>query len=953
MQQDPNPSAPPEDSFEWVPEGMSNDKKDSAYPVLNGIENDNDNQAPSDFIIPNDMAIPDAIQQQIIYQRIMAEQQQQQEDKPQKPIEQKVEPQPTKLTIPQAQPSFLSPDIDYPESELFKTAGLCVWRPKANGKGIQIMMGLEKQSNALSFFGGKRDASDTDCVATAVREFHEETGKQLDNETLSQIGRMLVHDENRMCFWKVEWKSVLFYYEMAYDYEIVKQYKHGWNAEIKRLFWIDFDKIYHSVFIHANPIKVSKNKYPLRSFVVGMMLHDENKKYLMNLHFKNGGDMNHIQPKKGGDIRSTLQSSFTHIPKVIRLDVLHPITHNTIYHRWIEMDMLQIEDYQLLVSLISSICPEIGRNFRLYYTDDKCFKTSKTQYVIDTIPSFNALLQRLKKKKSHYVTQLALLPTFIVSDNFKGIPLSFKPRDVSWKHIHPEDDDDQKNTMSAFVYNKANDLAQWWFGDDDDDDDSNNNKKNEMIWKWQFMNDKNHFEDLDTANSRHIEQCFVSGHSFAGFKRQSANYQANFINMCQKNLKSNKIRVIRRVPSSVKGDIPSQNNNSIKYCKWQYQDDNGQWMDYDRSISQQLNILKQNNAIGFGPHHPFDMRYTLSTNIPNANQYLIDVWHNKQRNVKTKKERTIQQIAVHNEWLNHSSYQWQFKDKKWKNYEDSISHYIEKEYNSNPNAAPFVVTVTSKQTYKIYFNSMQQQSLSSGKFRTIRRRQMGANNIKLTAAKHAWEWQDDDGSYKAYDKKTSQQIESAANANIKKYFFVSTKNNNSYEVDFCAMTQYNVQSGKQRQVRKILLEPEWAGPGPNPKQFLGPKGADRRTFGEKVCDLYCVVGDNVAREVRKSGKLIRATLGPFGAGLYFYDSAAIAQQMAKDRSVCNKGNVICGKVFVGQTHDVSNCDDKEYDFIGMQKNAKDSVSRSLGFGTQYIVYNTDQVCIVKLNKYRR
>eukprot|EP01083_Nonionella_stella_P000081 225_1 len=134
------------------------------------------------------MAIPDAIQQQIIYQRIMAQQQSQQ-DKPKKQIEQKVEPQPSKLAIPpiQPQPSFMSPDIDYPEAELFKTAGLCVWRPKANGKGIQIMMGLEKQSNALSFFGGARDASDLDCVETAVREFHEETGKQLDNETLSQL----------------------------------------------------------------------------------------------------------------------------------------------------------------------------------------------------------------------------------------------------------------------------------------------------------------------------------------------------------------------------------------------------------------------------------------------------------------------------------------------------------------------------------------------------------------------------------------------------------------------------------------------------------------------------------------------------------------------------------------------------------------------------------------------
>ena len=119
------------------------------------------------------------------------------------------------------------------------------------------------------------------------------------------------------------------------------------------------------------------------------------------------------------------------------------------------------------------------------------------------------------------------------------------------------------------------------------------------------------------------------------------------------------------------------------------------------------------------------------------------------------------------------------------------------------------------------------------------------------------------------------------------------------------MNQYNVQTGKQRKVRKIALEPKWKGSGPNPSKYKGPTGVDRRTFDKKiVSNLYCVVGDNVADEVEKCGKLIRGSLGPFGTGLYFYDSLEITKKMAKDRSRSNKGNIIKCKVFVGKEQDV-------------------------------------------------
>lgn len=212
-----NPSAPPdevEDDYQWIENAVNNDNK----------PNDNQEQG---FIQPQGMAIPDAITQQLIYQKIMEEQKkkkveeneekqpipsapqiphdqyQVQGQQPQQPVypvlaqpQQQQQSQQPQQQQQGAKPSYMAQDIQYPETALYKAAGLCVWRQKENGKGIQIMMGLEKTNNTLSFFGGKRDDMDKTCVDTAIREFHEETGKKLDEETLSQVLCGKFHSKN-------------------------------------------------------------------------------------------------------------------------------------------------------------------------------------------------------------------------------------------------------------------------------------------------------------------------------------------------------------------------------------------------------------------------------------------------------------------------------------------------------------------------------------------------------------------------------------------------------------------------------------------------------------------------------------------------------------------------------------------------------------------------------------
>merc|ERR1719361_2082876 len=711
---------------------------------------------------------------------------------------------------------------------------------------------------------------------------------------------------------------------MSYDYDLVANYKSAKhrNPNICSLHLIDFQKIYTAVCITGNhQIKCSKHsKYELNSFVIGHILQDQNRSYLMKLYKQNGGDINCIKPRNASTVRNTL-TAFDAIPNVIRLDILNPITFNILFSRWMDMQLNDIEDYQLFTSLISSVVPEIGRNFICYFVENKCFKTSKRQYVIDTIPSFKSLQKKLNNLPCG-VIQLCILPTLIISDNMRGISLAFKQNDVWQKEIIHQNDEKEE------------------FDDN-------------ICYKWQFKNDSNQFQDFTKKQSKMLEKNYLNGASFVNFHRQKVAYQINFQTLCQKNLNSTKLRSIRRVPEYIESVKQQNERNKIRalqYYKWQYMADDGVWTDYSVQVSKQINSFKkQNQHSMYAYGSKFGSNHTLSVNIKHRKnnfsncRYLIDVNHCKQQNIKTRKERNIRQIVVYDDYANETEYKWQYKADKfdeWTDYDLQSSQIMEKQWKSNSYFVPFVISTKCNKKYKIFFNSMRQQSMFSKSFRSIRRQ---AIVQRFDAPiKHRWEWLDDDKKWNGYHPKISAQIESACNSQIKKFYFVANKNSNSYEINFKFMNQCNVQTGKQRKVRKISLKSKWN----------GPKDSNRRMFGDKVLTLYAVVGDMVANEVRKCGKLIRGTLGPFGAGLYFYDNASLTKQMAENRSMSNKGNLIECKVLIGKERNVSNLDDQSCDFMSLQQNGCDSVSRCLGFGKEFVVYNCDQISVVKVEKYQ-
>ena len=84
-----------------------------------------------------------------------------------------------------------------------KAAGVMILRPAVDAHGHRFAQGLfgkefdlathYARGDVLNFLGGKKDYSDRSPAETALREFHEETGKLLSSATRSRVARLLTH----------------------------------------------------------------------------------------------------------------------------------------------------------------------------------------------------------------------------------------------------------------------------------------------------------------------------------------------------------------------------------------------------------------------------------------------------------------------------------------------------------------------------------------------------------------------------------------------------------------------------------------------------------------------------------------------------------------------------------------------------------------------------------------
>ena len=270
------------------------------------------------------------------------------------------------------------------------------------------------------------------------------------------------------------------------------------------------------------------------------------------------------------------------------------------------------------------------------------------------------------------------------------------------------------------------------------------------------------------------------------------------------------------------------------------------------------------------------------------------------------------------------------------------------------------------QIYTIKFNELKQYNDKTKSSRDIRRVPV---SVKSNISDNHYnsgptmKWQFYDGCFIDYDKKTSIAIEKAYKNQQKSYSFINDKTKSKYIIYFSTMKQKNVKSKNERDIRQVPLSvkggkaPEtsrqrtkegW----PNPNKWKGPKATSKRkVFGTKIMTLYHITDPKSADLIFKEHKMIRGGKGMFGGGIYFAEKVSAAKHKAEHHGV-----LITAKVFVGIEHVVKDSSAGHFTFQDLQKMGCDSVHAPYGSGkgeAERVVYNFDQVCVIKKEKCKK
>lgn len=218
-------------------------------------------------------------------------------------------------------PAYLAKTIDMAEAKCYKNSYLCIWKIAEKacydeseydeneeeseefsnsfiaGKDkdisdddeketLQILMGTKMNDDhsrmELYIFGGDRIIADHGPIDGAIRLFRDETAQVLDKTICGQIKQSLATDKDRQMFWSGnESKSVTYFYNMEYDYELVESYNEFKGIEhlyFRKLYWINWEDIYqYSIVYQADPqpIIIEKQKCYIHDSVCQLMLNND------------------------------------------------------------------------------------------------------------------------------------------------------------------------------------------------------------------------------------------------------------------------------------------------------------------------------------------------------------------------------------------------------------------------------------------------------------------------------------------------------------------------------------------------------------------------------------------------------------------------------------------------------------------------------------------------------
>ena len=217
-------------------------------------------------------------------------------------------------------PAYLAKTIDMAEAKCYRNSHLCIWKiaEKASyddddeseqedesqefstnsfigGKDedikdeeeaketLQILMGTRMNDDhsrmELCIFGGDRIIADHGPIDCSIRLFRDQTAQVLDETICGQIKQSLATDKDRVMYWSGdESKSVTYFYNMEYDYEMVESYNEFKGIEqlyFKKLYWINWQDVYqYSILYQADPepIMIEKQKCYIHDNVCQLML---------------------------------------------------------------------------------------------------------------------------------------------------------------------------------------------------------------------------------------------------------------------------------------------------------------------------------------------------------------------------------------------------------------------------------------------------------------------------------------------------------------------------------------------------------------------------------------------------------------------------------------------------------------------------------------------------------
>jgi len=121
-------------------------------------------------------------------------------------------------------------------------------------------------------------------------------------------------------------------------------------------------------------------------------------------------------------------------------------------------------------------------------------------------------------------------------------------------------------------------------------------------------------------------------------------------------------------------------------------------------------------------------------------------------------------------------------------------------------------------------------------------------------------------------------------------------------------------------------------------------------LNENVKTLYHITDPNAAKAIEDSGKMYRGSNGMLGPGIYFGEHISVCEKKARKH-----GYVVEAEVKLGKTKEVSKPGLLNY-LVGshkfthnrLLKDGFDSVVCDTPTGTEYVVYNYDQVSIKRV-----